>query len=302
MSENKRIEFVSRAKTTTDPILFRLRQPREGVTRKGSPDAWNAWCTELVEYLEHPICGAPSRSNEGVPCINWPVSGRDVCRMHGGKSLRGPANPNWKTGRTSVFRNIIPEKLQGEYDTMLTDPKILAMEADIAVLDIRIAELMRNAFSGKNPIQMVEEAARLIPVMRTALEEPDLLKCEEVLGAFEETLKKAKNTDAVWDKITTMQERRRKLVDTEGRRLERMQEYITADEARAYNSMVLGVIVGAAEKVLPDDLRRKMVAAVYEGISSITQKREIDPAQLPAHIQAREQEINEEEYEEEEEG
>ncbi len=44
------------------------------------------------------ICGARTRS--GQLCRNAPMAnGSGRCRMHGGKSLRGPASPRWRHGR-----------------------------------------------------------------------------------------------------------------------------------------------------------------------------------------------------------
>lgn len=42
------------------------------------------------------LCGAKTRS--GKPCKAKPVWGMVRCRMHGGKSLRGYAHPNYKHG------------------------------------------------------------------------------------------------------------------------------------------------------------------------------------------------------------
>jgi hypothetical protein len=57
----------------------------------------------LAKWAELPRCGAKTRSGE--PCRNVAMrNGSGKCRMHGGKSKRGPKHPNYKKGTCSKQR------------------------------------------------------------------------------------------------------------------------------------------------------------------------------------------------------
>ena len=53
-------------------------------------------------------CGAKNR--QGNPCQKWPLKGRNRCRNHGGKSLRGVDSPSFKNGKHS---KLLPRNLTG---------------------------------------------------------------------------------------------------------------------------------------------------------------------------------------------
>ena len=45
------------------------------------------------------LCTA--QKHGGTPCKQVAMKSKDTCRMHGGMSLAGPANGNYRTGRYS---------------------------------------------------------------------------------------------------------------------------------------------------------------------------------------------------------
>lgn len=85
------------------------------------------------------ICGA--RTKAGTPCQKSPMNGSSRCRLHGGKSLKGAAHPNFKHGRYSKF---MPHHLVGRYKESVNDPELLSLQQDIALLDARITEMLES--------------------------------------------------------------------------------------------------------------------------------------------------------------
>ena len=61
-------------------------------------------------YVAPVRCGAKNR--QGNPCQKWPIKGRNRCRNHGGKSLRGVDSPSFKNGR---YSKLLPRDLLGRY-------------------------------------------------------------------------------------------------------------------------------------------------------------------------------------------
>lgn len=87
------------------------------------------------------ICGA--RTKGGPPdrrCKRFPGdSANGRCKFHGGATPRGLASPNLKTGRYSLD---LPTRIAARYESALTDPELLSVRDDIALLQGSITDLM----------------------------------------------------------------------------------------------------------------------------------------------------------------
>src|SRR5204863_58364 len=81
-------------------------------------------------------CGAKTRS--GGHCKN-PGGPNGRCKFHGGASLSGPAHPNWKGGRYSKY---VPKDLLERYHQAARDPNLVAMHDEIALVDVRVSQLL----------------------------------------------------------------------------------------------------------------------------------------------------------------
>ena len=158
------------------------------------------------------ICGAKTRS--GHPCQNPPVKGRERCRMHGGTQVRGLARHNTVTGRYSKH---LPTRLAERYEAALSDPDLLALRDEIALTDADIARLLA---------QVEEEHP----------DEPELLK------------KWHTDQARIRRDIHELIENRRRLVETERKRLVDMQQMMTAEQAMVF----LAAVEAIAMKWIPD--------------------------------------------------
>jgi hypothetical protein len=111
-------------------------------------------------------CGAKNR--RGDPCQKSPLAGRTRCANHGGKSLRGPDSPNWKTGR---YSRALPEKLLSRFEASMTDPDLLALAREISLLDTLLEELVTDATDWGSIADLVERRRRLVESERKRLAE-----------------------------------------------------------------------------------------------------------------------------------
>ena len=93
-------------------------------------------------------CTAKSKRS-GQPCRNKPVTGRTVCRMHGGKSRRGIAHPNYQTGR---YAKDLPPHLAKEFTANLESETLTSLREDLALSDIRISELLERLEENGEPL------------------------------------------------------------------------------------------------------------------------------------------------------
>lgn len=140
-------------------------------------------------------CTAKSKRS-GVQCRKAATPGSTKCHMHGGKSLGGMASPTFKTGRYSKH---LPERLAGKYKEAMRDPNLLDLRSEVALLDIRLGELV-EALGGNVP------------------------------------------DHESWSAIVDLLESRRKLVDSEHKRMVAMHQMISADRAMILLAAVVDVI------------------------------------------------------------
>jgi hypothetical protein len=84
-------------------------------------------------------CGAKKR--DGTPCRAAAMpNGR--CRLHGGATPGGIASPNFKHGRRSKYLKHLCGDLRDGFRAALTDPNLLAMNEEVALLQTRVSQLL----------------------------------------------------------------------------------------------------------------------------------------------------------------
>src|SRR5262245_31214402 len=87
-----------------------------------------------------PRCTAKAKGS-GTQCKNPALPPTTKCRFHGGASLRGVAHPNFKTGAHSRY---LPKHLRQDYQRAVTDPELLSLKSQAALLATREMELTKQ--------------------------------------------------------------------------------------------------------------------------------------------------------------
>lgn len=176
----------------------------------------------------HAVCGAKTRS--GKPCQSLPVLGSKRCRMHGGHALRGMANPAFKTGRYSEY---IPERLLARYQEAASDTQLLELDHDIALVDARLSDLLGRADTGEAG-KLWEKAQRANDDIRKALHNENyggvMIASEELDRLIGDRLMDYQ----AWNEITSLLDQRRKLVESQRKRLIESQQMITSEQAMTF--------------------------------------------------------------------
>lgn len=190
-------------------------------------------------------CGAKTR--QGTPCKNKPVPGMKRCRLHGGMTPVGKDSPHWKTGRYSKH---LPQNLLERYRESASDPDLLAMRDEIALLDARITELLGQLNSGggiedwSNIRDTWEMFLELQDRAATAgIEQRELDRIQRSMGEtirnMTRIIRMGHRNISLWHEIQRVMEDRRRIVTTESKRLSDMHQMITAEQA---TGMVLRLI------------------------------------------------------------
>lgn len=175
-------------------------------------------------------CGAKTRS--GGKCKKPPMlNGR--CRLHGGLSPRGPAHPSFKTGKYSKY---LKGGIAKKYAEAMESGGRLSLLDDIALTDARMAELMESMGGSNLPeMWMKLESIRNQVASKSITADKAIEKMSKVIEAGVEDARR-------WQGVTTLQDHKRKLIDTENKAAAIAERMISADEFMAYIHRLVGII------------------------------------------------------------
>ncbi|MEO8483344.1 MAG: HGGxSTG domain-containing protein [Acidobacteriota bacterium] len=171
-------------------------------------------------------CGAKTRS--GGKCKRAGLTnGR--CKLHGGASLVGPAHPNFRTGRHSKYLQL---QFSERYQQGLNDPRLLGLRDDVALIDVRISELLEAVGETGNTRLWKDARAKFDAFKGAADKGKDGIGAARVmLDALDKVLTDGLSRASTWDELADRLDLRRRLVDSETKRQKDLFEMITTDQA-----------------------------------------------------------------------
>lgn len=203
-------------------------------------------------------CEAKSKQS-GERCKRSAVPGRSVCTIHGGKSLAGVAAPSIRHGRYSRH---LPERLLERYTDAANDPELLSIREDVALLESRLAELLERVDAGGTTDLWVElEDAWDSYQRKRGSKDADTARHE-----VDRIIKLGGRDALAWSEIVAVIEQKRKLSESERKRLVDMQQLVTTNEAMLF----VAAIVDAVRRHVSD---RDTLAAISADIARLTHVR-----------------------------
>lgn len=158
--------------------------------------------------------------------------------MHGGKSLSGVASPRYINGRYSKY---VPARLAERYHAAVADPELLAQRHEIALLDGRLADLLVRVDSGEART-LWEQARKATDKMLRAFEANDLGGLHVGILELDRTIGSGLADHDAWFEIHAILEQRRKLVESERKRLIEMQQMVSAEKAMTLATALLSAV------------------------------------------------------------
>jgi len=169
--------------------------------------------------------------------------------MHGGKTLTGLASPLLKKGRYSKY---LPDRMLERYQESQEDPELLNLSAEISLVDSRLAELLQRVDTGETK-DLWAQASRQIKDIKAA--GSDRMLVARLINELAETIKEAQDDYSAWDEISRQMEQRRRLVESERKRLVEMQNFISQEKA----ILLIGALTDAIKRHVTD---RKTLSAI----------------------------------------
>jgi hypothetical protein len=152
--------------------------------------------------------------------------------------------------------------LAAKYSEALADPELLALRDEVALVQTRETELLEHLDTGLS-LARWRAAQQAHTELVIAIQEKDGASVQRALIALEDALGEPVTNDAaVWEQVVDLSEHRRRLVETEHKRLVAMQQMITTEQAMA----LLARVTESIRKHVSDPI---VLAAVATELRSI---------------------------------
>lgn len=182
------------------------------------------------------------------------------CRMHGGKTVTaGPTSVTWKHGRYSKY---LPGRMLERYTEALSDSELVALRDELSLLDSRLADLLGRVDSGESG-RLWRQVADTYDKFRAAYADRDVPTAMEHLRDLDGLIARGQSDYAAWSEIQALIEQRRKLAESERKRLVDMQQMITSEQAMA----LVAALVDSVKRHVDD---RDTLAAINADIIRLT--------------------------------
>ena len=194
----------------------------------------------------------------GKQCQRKAVTGKRVCQVHGGATPSGLASPHFKTGRYSKH---LPSRLAAQYIAAESDPRLLELRDEVALTDARLADLLARVDTGESGALWQSLQALRMEVI-ACKRAGDSVGQTVALNALLDTVGQGHADYRAWAEIGGVIEQRRKLVESERKRLVEMQQTLTVERAM----LLIGAISGVIKAHVHD---RTTLAAIGRDIESI---------------------------------
>jgi hypothetical protein len=182
-------------------------------------------------------CNAKAKHSQ-EPCKLPATPGRERCRFHGGKTRMGPGSGTFTTGKFSKF---LPSRMAADFDAAMGDPELVSLRKEIATVDARIIDLYKRVDKG--------EAGTIWEELHEGWASLERAQARAEAGAYQAAFDHVKrivakgySDTAAWAEVCKQIDLRRKLVDSEQRRMTLAHESLNSDRAMMMMARMVGII------------------------------------------------------------
>jgi hypothetical protein len=202
------------------------------------------------------ICNAHKR--DGTRCGQAAITGKEKCKMHGGKTLSGAANGNYRSGR---YSRSLPTQLAQRYEAARTNPRLLSVLDDIALAEARLAQLLEQVGTGESGAQWQAVKATWT-ALGVAMRSGDDAGVAAHFRAMDQLLAQGTAEAGLWQDIQEVWASRCKLVQTETKTLLGLQQLITVQQHMLMLGAVTDAVVQAVQAHADQGSARKILMQV----------------------------------------
>jgi hypothetical protein len=182
--------------------------------------------------------------------------------MHGGKTPRGAGSVHFKDGK---YSRCLPTRLAAHYEAAAHDPELLELREHIALTDARITDLLSRVDTGESG-QLWRQAQAAMHRFRREQAHGHIEAMQRALGWIERLITEGAADYAAWQEVVGLIEQRRKLVESEQRRLTMAHDTLTAEQAMTLVAQMVAII----QRHVPD---RVVLGAIAHDVQGLVHHR-----------------------------
>jgi predicted nucleic acid-binding Zn-ribbon protein len=149
-------------------------------------------------------------------------------------------------------------------DDFMKDPNIASVREDLALADVRLSmklEQMETAETGERWEKLEEK----VDVLSDALTEGDTDTASAALAEIQEIVKEGAEMEESWDEVFDIMEQKRKLAETENKRIKASSNTLTVEEASMLVDVMVSLMQDVAERYdLPNQALRDINEATRD--------------------------------------
>jgi hypothetical protein len=193
-------------------------------------------------------------------------SGR--CRLHGGRTPRGLANANTRTGR---YSRDLPTRVLARYESALADPELLSVRDDIALLQGAITDTLAELRDAENRPDL-DAILGTVERIASSWKSWDWTRMDGELQKLKEAITGRQSQRQAMREIRELIREKASLIQQENRLLADRQQFITIEQF-----MLAMTAMGAAVRRLVDDpVTLRAIDGEFRRLASVPSKEERD--------------------------
>lgn len=153
---------------------------------------------------------------------------------------------------------MLPKRLLDDYQASIADPDRLVLDAEIAIIDARVNDLLQLVDTGESGRlwSELQKQWMAFQAAEAAKAKPDADQAKWRVGQL---ITEGMAEWTAWNDVISLIDRRRKLVESERKRLVQAQKLVTTDQALA----LLASLVDAVRRHVSDDAVLRAITNEY---------------------------------------
>jgi hypothetical protein len=197
-------------------------------------------------------------------CKSTKLMANGRCNSHAGATLNGIASPQYQ-GKS--YSRYLPKAVLEDYNTALSDPELIQLRSEMALVEARMSAVLRQLGSGESGMtwRKAQDSMRdLLRALQMPADDPQAATLQaQALTDLRTTIDKGSGDYMLWDELRVLIDAKRKLVESETRRMVAGKMYMTLDRfGLVFNALLRAVTSNVADRVtrgrIQDDWNRIM--------------------------------------------
>jgi hypothetical protein len=218
----------------------------------------------------------------GTKCTAVVMQGSAFCRWHTPPELYDQLKQVSRQSQMLSLRAkageanrvlVLPKDLARKYEIIFSDSELVSLKTDIAFIEARIQQVTERISKEQESRGIIKTVKRMFDAIAGDVKKGQV-SLLTALSDLRVVINKRYDNIVMWEEVYQLTEQKRKLVETEARRMKDLQAYLTAEQALA----LVGSLVSLAREFVPDDRMNEYKERVGRSLK-LTKKNFISPVE-----------------------